>query len=115
MNDNKRFRIVMPGGLPSSDTFFAANPQPGRIRAGCLLMTHEPSGRQITVHASRLLPAEAVGQDSHRVCLTCGKVEGVVEDEVVCLQEGGDACALVAPATEGVFHAPHEEPASRGA
>ena len=93
MTDQKRFRIIMPGGLTSLDTFVVADRQPDRIRAGCLLMTHERSGRQITIHVSRLAPLDAVGLTSEGVCLECGRVEGIVEDEVVCPHGCGTACA----------------------
>ena len=89
MTSQERFRVILPGGLTSLDTFVVASPQPSRIRAGCLLMTHEYSGRQITVHATRLAPVEVAGQPSERVCPNCGKVQGVVEDEVACPYEGG--------------------------
>ena len=99
MTDQKRFRIVMPGGLTSLDTFVVADRQPDRIRAGCLLMTHARSGRQITIHVSRLTPIDidAAGQSVRGVCPECGKVEGVVEDEVVCPYECGTACGLLTP------------------
>jgi hypothetical protein len=116
MTHETHFRLVLPGGLASLDTFVPVSPQPHRIRAGCVLMIHEPSGRELTVHTSRLLPVEveieAAEHDAHRVCLTCGKVEGVVEDEVVCPNEASGVCTMVMYAAEGDAHAPHEEAAS---
>jgi len=112
MTDQEQFRIILPGGLTSLDTFVVAHPQPSRIRAGCLLMTHEQSGRQITVHATRLTPVEVMGQPSERVCPNCGKVQGVVEDEVVCPYEGGAPCALLTPSPEAAPHALSKNTAS---
>ena len=96
MDTSQRFRVVMPGGLTSLDTFILVDPQPERIKAGCVLAAHEPSGRQITVHSTRLLPAETPGESEHRICLECGKVEGVVEDEVLCPHGENGLCGLTA-------------------
>jgi hypothetical protein len=110
MADQKRFRLILPGGLASLDTFVPADVQPHRIRAGCVLMMHEASGREIIVHASRLAPvdAEAAEHHTHRVCLNCGKVEGIVEDGVVCLHDEGVACVLVEPVAEHLSPPPPE-------
>jgi hypothetical protein len=100
MTAHKHYRILMPGGLESLDTFVVAGSQPDTIRAGCLLLVHEPTGRQITVHTTRLVPADADDGPAQRICPECGKVEGVVEDEVICPYHSETPCALLAPAQE---------------
>jgi len=99
MDDHKRFRVLTPDGLLSRDTFLVPLEQPNNIKAGCLLVIHEPSGRQFTVHDTRVFPASATntlsaGSPTTSVCLKCGKVQGVVGDQVTCPSHGG-ACGLV--------------------
>jgi hypothetical protein len=102
MNPYKRFYIVTPDGHLSADTFVVAAPQPPRIAAGCLLMVDEQTGTAFTVHATRLIPAEApelppVHQITNNVCLKCGHVEGVVRDQVACPVHGEGVCGLHLP------------------
>jgi hypothetical protein len=99
----KRFRILTPDGLLSGDTFVMAAPQPPRIAAGCLLMVDEQTGTPLTVHSTRLIPEEApelppVHHIADNVCLTCGRVQGVVEDQVPCPFHGDAPCDMQAAA-----------------
>ena len=100
MPTQRRFRILTPDGLLSRDTFVLPVEQPRTIMAGCVLVVHEGSGRLLTVHDTRLFPAEAaesiavVGAPKS-VCLTCGRVEGVIQEQVVCPNHDGGSCCLV--------------------
>jgi hypothetical protein len=95
-----RFRILTPDGLISSDTFLVAAPQPATVKADCVLVIHEIDGMRLTIHRTRLI---AVGSAVKRVprtsatsiCLQCGKVKGVVEDQVKCLHPGKTHCDLI--------------------
>lgn len=96
----RRFRLHTPEGLVTRDTFVLADEQPDWIKADCLLLIHESSGRTITAHGTRLVPAEDPLRDNHdheakSVCASCGHVEGVVEDEVTCPHLEDDGCGLV--------------------
>jgi hypothetical protein len=96
------YRILTPDGLLTRDTFVLSPEQPNTIKAGCVLVVGQRSGTVLSVHESRLLPAEAsspptaVGQWK-RACMKCGKVQGVVEDQVTCPNEDGGPCGLVEP------------------
>lgn len=96
-----QFRILTPDGLLSRETFALAPQQPGSILAGCVLVVHEPTGRLLTVHDTRLFPVKPASStmvigESKRVCLICGKVQGVVQDQVACPNDGGP-CGLLEP------------------
>ncbi len=100
----QRFQVVTPEGWVSHDTFVLADVQPLTIKADCVLIVHEASGRLFTVHRTRLQSLEdrtvrAPGQQRRSVCLKCGKVEGVVEDQVVCPRHGQTDCGLIEPKT----------------
>jgi hypothetical protein len=101
MAAHKRFRILTPDRRLSGGTFVPAAQQPSRIATGCVLMVDEQSGTTLTVHATRLVPLETadvrpVHGIADSVCLKCGRVEGVVEDQVNCLYEGDASCGLQA-------------------
>ena len=105
MTEQKRFRILTPDGLLSPDTYLISAEQPSNIKSGCLLAVDQQSGRRITVHESRIFPAEAADAPpfdpaAMSVCLKCGRVEGVVEDQVTCPHHGDAACGLVAPSRQ---------------
>lgn len=99
MTDEKQFRILTPDGRLSHDTFVVPVEQPRKIKTGCLLVLHEGSGRRVTVHTTRLFPADAVSSlpfgRQLDVCPTCGRVEGVVEDQITCPYHGDSPCGLV--------------------
>jgi hypothetical protein len=107
MTDQKLYRILTPNGQLSYDTFVVLAEQPRTIKAGCVLVAQKRTGRLLSVHDSRLFPAEsaapvAAARKPRHVCLKCGRVEGVVEDLVTCPQHGGVACGMVEPsATHG--------------
>jgi hypothetical protein len=100
MANQRQFRILTPDGLLSLDTYVLAAEQPRTIKAGCLLVVDARSGRAITVHDTRLFPVDAVDSAmgvglSKRACLKCGRVEGVIEDQVPCPEHDGGPCGLV--------------------
>ena len=81
------------------DTFVLADQQPQRILEGCVLIVHEASHRQLTIHRTRLIPindpALASLKHQHSVCPTCGKVAGVALDNVPCPNHYGVKCGLL--------------------
>jgi VanZ family protein len=101
MPNRKRFRVLTPEGLVTHDTFTLADEQPESIKADCMLLVHESSGRTITAHGTRLIPAADPPGNNHdhqqkSVCMNCGHVEGVIEDQVACPHLGDkDCCELV--------------------
>ncbi len=101
MTAQKHFRVLGPDGQLSRDTFLVSPEQPAMIRADCLLVVHERSGMMFTIHNTRLFPAEAADAApfSRRLsaCLRCGRVKGVVEDQVTCPYHGEGPCDLVEP------------------
>jgi hypothetical protein len=90
------FHILTPQGV-SRDTFVVPADQPGSIKTDCVLVIHSHSGHMLTVHRTRLVPvdATAIAKKPQSVCLKCGRVAGVVQDEVVCPEHGGVACGLL--------------------
>jgi len=119
MTDVKQFRILTPDGRLSHDTFDVPVEQPSKIKADCVLVVHVGSGRRVTVHSTRLFPADAVGAHplgrQLDVCPTCGRVEGVVEDQITCPYHGEAPCGLVEHFRECHVPVSGEESASRGA
>ena len=106
MISQRRFRILTPDGTFSHDAFALPAEQPCTIKADCVLVIDERSGRALTVHGTRLfpmetVPASAVAIQRKHVCLTCGKVQGVVEDQVNCPSHDGSPCGLVESSKEG--------------
>ena len=100
MTEQKRFQILSPDGLLSPERYLISAVQPPNIKSGCLLAVDQLSGRRITVHESRIFPAKADDAPAFdpaamSVCLKCGRVEGVVEDQVTCPHHGDAACGLV--------------------
>ena len=102
MIGQRRFRILSPDGLLSGDIFVLPEEQPRTIKAGCVLVVQERTGRPLTVHDTRLFPAEAaesvaVVGEPKSVCLKCGRVKGVVEDQVTCPEHEGASCSMLEP------------------
>jgi hypothetical protein len=99
MTGKARFHILTLEGMIPPDTFIVAEEQPKAIMAGCLLLVHEASGRLLTVHRSRLIPADEPTlvslKHNHSACTKCGKVEGVVLDNVNCPNHFGIHCGLL--------------------
>ena len=101
MVGNSRYRILTPEGSLSDDAFVIAPEQPEKIKTDCLLVIDETTGRRMTVHGTRLFPAECSGSSDlgtgpRSRCLGCGRVSRVIEDEVVCLlHEDEAACVFV--------------------
>jgi hypothetical protein len=102
--ETTRFRVLTPDHLVSYDTFVLADRQPANLDPDCVLLINESDGRPLVAHKTRLIAVKSSGDAPpamrpRSVCLTCGKVEGVFEDEVVCPEHGGGPCHLVQPAT----------------
>ncbi len=103
MTENNRFRIQTLDGTLSHGTFSIAPEQPAAIKPDCLLMVEETTGNRLTVHATRLFPAatHAAGgplAEPRSVCVECGQVSGVVEEEVRCPHSAdGAPCVLIEP------------------
>lgn len=97
MTKPQRFRILTVEGVLSYDTFVIGAQQPTGVIAGCLVVVNEQDGRQLTVHRTRLVPVGETPRPSppKTACMECGRVEGVVKDEVVCPHHGGVACGLL--------------------
>jgi hypothetical protein len=102
MPGQKRFRILTPDGLLSHDTFVLPANQPRDIPAGCVRVIHEQSGRMVTVHDSRLFPAGATespqfAQKPMSACLKCGRVAGVMAEQVTCPDHSEGTCGMLHP------------------
>jgi len=100
MVEKARFCILTPDDVIPPDTFVLADKQPLTIKADCLLVVHEKSGRELTVHRTRLIPLEKLTgpKAEHQqpsVCLKCGKVQGIALDQVECPNRGGGPCGLL--------------------
>jgi hypothetical protein len=99
MNEKALFYILTPDGTIPPDTFVLVDQQPLTLMEGCLLVVHQPSGRQLTVHQTRLIPINDPIVKSlkhkHSVCPKCGKVEGIVLDNVHCPNHFGMHCGLL--------------------
>ncbi|MGO8691411.1 MAG: hypothetical protein ACLQLG_17445 [Thermoguttaceae bacterium] len=94
------YRIQTPEGLVSYDVFTLARPQPAGMRIGCVLVIDQNNGNRMTVHKTRLIPAaiptDAGADDQQKsICLKCGRVEGVVEDQVQCPHHHDADCGLI--------------------
>ena len=100
MSEKGRFRVLTPEGQISLETYVLAEEQPGAIKADCLLLVEQTSGRRITVHGTRLVPADAplatnLDHKHTSVCMKCGRVEGIIEDQVTCPHDNNIACGLI--------------------
>jgi hypothetical protein len=95
MADQRHYRVLSPDGRLSHDTFVVPAEQPAAIPQGCTLVVNERDGSQLTVHSGRLFPIAET--QPTKVCLNCGKVLGVVEDQVKCLYDEGNPCDLLVP------------------
>jgi hypothetical protein len=95
----ERFRIVTPEEHISPETYVLAEEQPETIKANCVLLVDQANDRRITVHGTRLVPADdplAADLDHKHTsaCMKCGHVEGIVEDQVTCPNNNLD-CGLL--------------------
>ena len=99
MTEKTRFHILTPEGTIPPDTFVLADEQPKKILDGCLLVIHEATLRQLSIHRTRLIPvndpAVASLKHHHSACTKCGKVEGIVFDNVSCPHHFGINCGLM--------------------
>ncbi len=96
----ERFRIVTPEEHISPETYVLAEEQPETIKANCVLLVDQANGRPITVHGTRLVPADdplAADLDHKHTsaCMKCGHVEGIVEDQVTCPNHNNLDCGLL--------------------
>lgn len=99
MASPQQFRILTPDSQLTHDTFVVPAEQPRTIKAGCVLVAHRDTGAMLTVHRTRLFPADSMTADKKpkSACLKCGRVAGVIEDRVTCPEHGGVACGMVEP------------------
>ena len=100
MTSQTLFRILTSEGLVSLDLFTIAQPQPVNLKTGCLLVVNQANGNLVTVHQTRLIPSgipSCVASDGQRksVCLKCGRVEGVVQEQIHCPYHHGVPCGLI--------------------
>ena len=99
MPERARFYVLTPDGALSPDTFVLAEQQPQRILEGCVLIVNEATHRQMTIHRTRLIPINdpvvASLTHKHSMCPKCGKVAGVVLDDVACPSHYGENCGLL--------------------
>ena len=96
MADQKQYRILTPDGRLSHETFVVPSEQPATIQANCLLAVNDSDGTQLTVHRDRLFAIANAGE-AKKACLKCGRVMGVVEDQVKCPYDEGEPCDLLEP------------------
>jgi hypothetical protein len=106
MGPRREFYLLSPDGRLSLDIFVLADEQRRAIKPGCVLIVHPPTGRLLTVHETRLFPVGPTVFARHpapwrSACLRCGRVEGVVDDQVACPVHGGASCGLVESAGAG--------------
>jgi hypothetical protein len=106
MTNQDPYRILLPDGRLSTDVFHVPLAQPAGIRSHCVLAVNDRDGATLTVHRSRLF-AVALAEPK-KACLTCGRVMGVVQDQVKCPYDEHTPCELVEP------HDPASPPASTG-
>ena len=96
MEDDQRFRVLTPNGRLSHDTFVLASEQPEAIQEGCVLVVNNRDGTRLTAHRDRLFSMTRLGEPK-KACLRCGRVSGVVEDQVQCPYDEGSLCDLLEP------------------
>jgi hypothetical protein len=96
VTSHELYRILMPGDRLSQDSFRILVEQPnGPVRSNCVLVINDRDGTQLTVHRARLLPL-ALGEPK-KACLKCGRVLGVVQDQVKCPYDEKEPCELLEP------------------
>jgi hypothetical protein len=100
MTPKETFRLLTRENLATYDTFLLANDVPEDFDPDLAVVIHELSGRRMTVHRTRLLPAAHVDPSRldhgrHSPCPTCGRVEGIVEEEVRCPYDDRGTCGMM--------------------
>jgi hypothetical protein len=95
MTNQDQYRILLPDGTLSTDVFHVPMEQPADIRSHCVLVVNDRDEATLTVHRSRLF-AVALAEPK-KPCLTCGRVKGVLQDEVKCPYDEHAPCELVEP------------------
>jgi hypothetical protein len=105
MTEKAKFYILTPEGVVPPDAFTLAEAQPAKILEGCILVVHEATQKQLTIHRTRLIPvndsAVASLKHKHSVCTKCGHVQGIVLDTVPCPNHHGINCGLLEINKEG--------------
>ena len=102
MSCQRRFRILTPNGMLSGDTFVLPPEQPRNRKAGCTLVIHERTGSPLTVHDTRLFPAEAAGalpivDAPNSVSLNYDRVRRVIEVRLNRPDHDGSSRGMVEP------------------
>lgn len=97
---SEQYRLLTRENLVTYDTFVLADDAPDDLDPDLALVVHELTGRRMTVHRTRLLPAGTVDparldHARHSPCPTCGRVEGIVEEEVRCPYDHEGPCGLL--------------------
>jgi hypothetical protein len=99
MTEKAKFYILTPEGVVPPDIFVLAEVQPAKIMEGCVLVVHETTQRQLTIHRTRLIPindpAVASLKHKHSACPKCGHVQGITLDKVPCPNHHGINCGLL--------------------
>jgi hypothetical protein len=93
MFNEDKYRILVPNGGLSEETFHIVSKQPTDIQLDCVLVVSDRDGVQLTVHRARLLPI--VQGKPKKACLKCGRVFGVVQDQVKCPYDEPNSCELL--------------------
>jgi len=105
MGEKTFYRIVAANGTLSADAFVVACPQPESIKAGCVLVVNQRNLTPLAVHETQLVPAKTEWESPHGArqtsttarhspCLRCGRVKGMVQDQVTCPFHGDRPCAV---------------------
>jgi hypothetical protein len=100
MSETAHFRILTAEGDLSHDTFTIAAEQPLTVKADCVVAVNDRDGSLLTVHGTRLVPVGPASSAPHptrakSVCLECGRVEGVIEDQVACPRQDDTPCGML--------------------
>lgn len=102
MTCRRRYRILMPEGKLSGDTFVLPPEQPRNLKPGCTMLIHERSGTFLTVHDTRLLPAEAAGaipvaDTPKSACSKYDRVQGLIKVRLSCPDGDGFLRGMAEP------------------
>jgi hypothetical protein len=107
MAQKECFHVITREGELTADLFVVVADQPLKIKKDCLLVVNVQDGSQVTVHKSRLVRTENAEQmplakATRSACLKCGKVAGVVEDQVTCPNEKDAPCKVLEARSEKI-------------
>jgi hypothetical protein len=95
MTNQEFYRVLMPDGTLSHDSFRVFSEQPKGIPSKCVVAVNDRDHSQILVHRARLLPI-ALGEPK-KACPLCGRVLDVVQEGVKCPYDESDPSGLSGP------------------